>query len=520
MRASPIVLALALVTLAFAGCLSSTKDDLADGARLTFAQDWAERALPYGEGHDHHDPVHHQGLSTPNFKLLGWDPLISDYYGRAAGGYLCGDSVDNGERRLAAVHGYQTDVAFALVDVTDASAPIHLGEFILPRAASRDVALTPDGHHVAIAISTPDAGPSPIPALLGSPSSPGATTPQWRGVCTGGELVPSGPEQELSYPPGVMLVNIDDLAAPRIVGYYPLPVLGAHSVYAGELDGRTIVIASVVNLVAAVSNFWFFDITEAGLTFLALYQEPATTGGAPLINGHNDAVVQEHPITGQPLVYLAQWHQGMTILDLSDPRLPTRIGGWTDTPGTANADLVQDGHGNVHEAIPIPGLYGGRHYTIVGQEILDHPLDTPSGLVHILDTTDPRNPTPVAAWTLPVDVEWEASAIFSTHYASIDGSTLFVAHYHAGVWAVDLSGLLDGVVDEIDKNPPAIGVYLPANQSPAPPPRASYDWTPTVMDANAIGNGELVIWDNQSGIYVVKFDATQPAPPRVWSAAV
>lgn len=515
MRVSHLGVAWTLTLLALAGCLSSNDNNgsKATGS-LTFAHDWAELALPYGEGHDHFDPVHHQGLSTPNFELLGWDPLISDYYGRAAGGYLCGDSVDNGERRLAVVHGYQTDVAFALVDVTDARAPVHLGEFILPRSASRDVALTPDGHHVAIAISTPDAGPTPLPLGL-APTT--AVQPQWRGVCTNGELVPAGPEQELSYPPGVMLVNIDDVAAPTIAGYYPLPILGAHSVYAGELNGRTLVIASVTNLVAAVSNFWFFEITEAGLTFLALYQEPVTTGGAPVINGHNDAVVQEHPVTGQPLAYLANWHQGMTILDLSDPRLPQRIGGWTDTPGTASTDLVQDGHGNVHEAIPIPGLYGGRHYTIVGQEILDHPLETPSGLVHILDTTDPSNPTPVAQWTLPVDVEWEASAIFSTHYVSIDGATMFVAHYHAGVWAIDLSGFLDGIVDEQDQRPPAIGVFLPANQSPAPPPRASYDWTPTVMDANAIGNGELVVWDNQSGIYVVKFDASQPAPAARFS---
>lgn len=523
------VLALAAATLG--GCASPQEDD-AGGAvpAPEVHDDWAERALPYGEGHDHYDAAQHQGLSTPNFEELGWDPLVSEYYGRSAGGYLCGDSVDNGEKRLAAVHGYNTDVAFELVDVTDGRAPVLLGEFVMPRAASRDVALTPDGHNVAIAISEPDQGPTPAASLpgLGAPALPSADDPFggqafWRSRCADGPVrldacalgtLPA--QEEAPYPPGVMLVNIDDPKRPCIAGYYTLPVLGAHSVYAGELQGRTLVIASVVNLVAAVSNFWFFEVTESGMTLLSQYEEPATTGGAPLVNGHNDAVVQEHPVTGAPLVYLANWHQGMTILDFSDPTLPVAIGNWNDSQGAGNADLVQDGHGNVHEAIPISGTWGGKHYTIVGQEILDHPLATPSGLVHILDTTDPTAPALVASWTLPVDVVWDESAIFSTHYVSVQNATMFVAHYHAGVWAVDLSGFLDGTVDPEDKVPPAVGVYLPSKVSPAPPPDAAYDWTPTIMDANAIGNGELVIWDCTSGVYVVKYHDQWPAPGRVF----
>ncbi len=534
MRPSPFLLLAALVATALAGCVGGGEES-GTGTSVAppeFLDNWAERALPYGEGHDHYDAAQHQGLSTPNFEELGWDPLVSEYYGRSAGGYLCGDSVDNGEKRLAAVHGYTTDVAFELVDVTDGRAPVLLGEFVMPRSASRDVALTPDGHNVAVAISEPDQGPTPLTSVLDLPALPSADDPFdgqafWRSRCTDGQPVrldacalgTAEADQEAPYPPGVMLVNVDDPAHPCMSGYYALPVLGAHSVYAGELDGRTLVIASVVNLVSAVSNFWFFEVTESGMTLLSQYEEPATTGGAPLVNGHNDAVVQEHPITGQPLVYLANWHQGMTILDFSDPTLPTAIGNWNDSPGTGNADLVQDGHGNVHEAIPISGTWGGRHYTVVGQEILDHPLATPSGLVHVLDTTDPTSPELVASWTLPVDVVWEEEGIFSTHYVSVQNTTMFVAHYHAGVWAIDLSGFLDGEVSDEDRNPPAVGVYLPTKVSPKPPPDASYDWTPTIMDANAIGNGELVVWDCTSGIYVVKYHDEWPAPAARFAGA-
>jgi hypothetical protein len=328
----------------------------------------------------------------------------------------------------------------------------------------------------------------------------------------------SGPEQEAPFPPGVMLVSIVDPKNIAVEGYYSLPVLGAHSIYAGELEGRTIVIASVVNLAAQASNFWFFEVTEGPnpLRLLTLFQDRPDGGGFALVNGHNDGVVQTHPVTGTPLAYLANWHQGMIILDMTDPQLPTVVGRWSDNAGFGNADLVQDGSGDVHEAIPLDTTWGGRHYTFIGQEILDHPSNTPSGLVHIVDTTDPTQPVEVATWTLPVDVVWDEPGVFSTHYLSFVGSTLFVAHYHAGVWAVDLSGLLDGKVDEADRHPPAVGVYVPANVSPKPPPKGPDDWTPTIMDVNPLRNGDLVVWDNKSGIYTVRFDAGQPAPPRVF----
>src|SRR5688572_1524050 len=94
-----------LAVLPLAGCLSDDGPAVGPDGRdadgnLVFRDDWAERALPYS-GHDHFDPAQHRGLSTPNFEERGWDPLISEYYGRSAGGYLCGDSVDAGDRRLA-----------------------------------------------------------------------------------------------------------------------------------------------------------------------------------------------------------------------------------------------------------------------------------------------------------------------------------------------------------------------------------------------------------------------------------
>ncbi len=512
MRIPTIATLALLTTAALAGCLAG--DDGAptgdgDGVTSTFHPEWAEHAVPFGEDHDHFDPAQHQNLSTPNFEVLGWNPLVSDHYGATAGGHLCGDATDAGDRRLAAVHSLQGDVAFVLVDVTDPAAPTVLGEFVTPMSGSRDIAITADGRHVVIA------GTGPKQAEEGGPVDADVPTAIWRDACGGSYEVPvnaAGFEGPL--PPGAILVNIEDPDNMAIDSIFPVPTpLGVHSIYAGEAGGQDLVIVSVVNLVAPASNFYFLDIvdTPAGtqLVYLSEYQDTPLDGNGALINGHNDGWFQLHPVTNTPLVYLANWHQGMVILDFTIPQAPVVEGRWTDNEGPSQ-DLVQDGIGNYHEAFPLDTTWDGKHYTFVGQEILAHPSETASGWVHVIDTTDPANPKKVSGWTLPVDVQWDASLVFSTHYVDIFEKTLFVAHYHAGVWAVDLTDVGNATIL------PSIGAFVPANVSPEPPRDRSYDWTPTVMDANVLDNGDIVVWDATSGVYTVRFDASNPAPPMTF----
>src|SRR5688500_10747134 len=142
-----------LVTFLFltAGCLGATKGDpvVEEPDKLVFDEEWAEKALPFGEDHDHKNAAQHN-FSTPNFKVLGWNPLISSHYGTSAGGYLCGDSADKGSRRISVVHGLSTDVALIIVDVTDPAKPQVLGELTMPNGGARDVAVTPDGKYVVL----------------------------------------------------------------------------------------------------------------------------------------------------------------------------------------------------------------------------------------------------------------------------------------------------------------------------------------------------------------------------------
>jgi len=50
--------------------------------------------------------------------------------------------------------------------------------------------------------------------------------------------------------------------------------------------------------------------------------------------------------------------------------------------------------------------------------------------------------------------------------------------------------------------------------SPEPPGDlyAQYNWTPTVLEVEAMGNNTVTVWDGGSGVYTVQFDPTRPAP--------
>jgi hypothetical protein len=505
------LLPLAIVAMSIlAGCAGSRPGGDTDPTQVlkpVIPDDWAEHAVPSGEGHDHFNSAHHQNLSTANFDLLGWNPLISESYGITPGYHLCGDATDTGERRFAAVQG-GGDVAFILVDVTDGADPKVIGELLMPTVSARDIALTPDGKYVVVGTSgakQPERGPVP----------PLETQPQviWRSPCNSQDLVLAGPEQNLPLANGVVLVSIQTPATPEIMSYFPLPALGAHSIYAQKIASQYYVLASVTNLATATTYFDLFDIVEtedrAALVHVSYILEQPQQGNAPLINGHNDGVIVPHPINNRVYGWFALWHQGLAIVDLSNPRVPMVVGRWTDNP-PGNTAVGTNDYGDVHEALPLNETWDGKHYTFIGQEILGRPSYAPSGYMKVLDTTDPANPKAVTQWNLPTEVEWNASLQFSTHYISRHNQTVFMSHYHAGVWAIDVSDL---TIPQL----PAIGVFVPANVSPKPPPTVrSYDWTPTVMENNALPNGDIVVWDSSSGVYVVHFDETNKAPPAIW----
>ena len=490
---------LVLSSTFLAGCVGPGSPVDPASAEVDETLDWALRAVVAGKGHDHQKIAHHRGLSSGNFEQLGWDPLLTEAYGGAsAGGYFCGDAAVSGERRLAVVHGLGTKIAFVLSDVTDPANPVKLSEMALGGTAARDVAMTPDQRWIVLGASffnTRNAMPR-------SDAAPALTLAANDGYvedsCTG-TRTPLAPVSPLGYPSGAVLVDISDPTAPKVADYFPLPVFGTHSIGVAEVDGKNIVLASVLNSAQPTGYYAFFTIEGGRLVFQSAYDSVPVVRGRPVLdNWHNDGWIHKHPVTGQTLAYLADWDGGLVVLDVSELRAPREVARWAEFESEGPGDDI----GSIHTALVLDELWDGRHYTFLGQEIINHPADTPTGIVYVLDTTDPANPERVGAWTLPVDPEWnDEFLVFSTHYIAHQGRTLFVSMYHGGVWAVDV---------EDPTMPRSVGVFLPSEESPKPPKGSWY--SPTVMEVKPLGGDELVLWDGNSGLYTVRFDASDPAP--------
>jgi hypothetical protein len=504
MQAGTWVAPVACLALLLAGCLAASP--AASG--LKFDPRWAEHALVGGEGHDHANATQHLNLSTPNFQVLGHDPMFSPFYGQAAGGTLCGDAAQGPDgRRIAAVES-RSKVGFALADVTDGAHPKWLGEVVMENTHVYDVAVVPDGRHVVLVTSGLENLPvrPPVRAEWRTPCAPPVTL----------ELPPSAAPaaDPVPRPSSIILVDILDPANPRFVDQQPLSGYG-HSAFSTIIGDRTWVLATTsgpytpAGSGAPPSGYEFFEIasTPAGdrLHLLSIYYPPATPGAvtpAPGPGGH-DGWIAVHPATGQTLAYLAGGDR-LSILDLADATQPRLLAAWTDNVPGRNVST-----GNFHSVVPMTSLVAGRHYTILGPEFATHPVDIPSGIVWVLDTTDPERPREVAGWTLPVDVEWAAGQDyqFSTHYLGVHDETLFVSMYHGGVWAVDLSPIGSAPFVSL----PSIGVFLAAD--PGAEPAEPVRWAPTSEEVLPFADGNLVTFDPYSGLWVFRFDDARPAPP-------
>jgi hypothetical protein len=508
-----LAVALGTILLLVAGCLSGNGSETAP----EFDAQWSVRALPSGAGHDHTDPAAHLNATTPNFEVLGFNPLTSPFYGTSPGGLHCGDARPVEDGRRLAVAESRSKVGFTLADVTDPLDPRYLGEMVMEGTIIKDITITPDGRYVvAVTLAqTPSDWPE-VPVGFGHARSVGPLVAEWR-PCGGAPVPVAGPSDPVARPRSILLIDITDPATPAIVDHQPLSGEG-HSVAAFDFDGATLILTSVYLSPLA---YMFQDIVEtpAGgkLRTLSQYVPETVTPDAlqgDVVGGgfgsySHDGWIAKHPVTGEWLAYLAALDV-LEIVNVDDPVQPRLVGSWTDkVPG-------REGYsGIIHSVEPLHETWDGHHYTVIGPEPGTHPVDHPTGIVWVLDTTNPGAPFEVAAWTLPHEVDWEDFGfLFANHYFTVHERTLLISMYHGGIWAIDLSPVGSPGFTLLD----SVGVFLPADPTLE---RSAFEdsapQAPSLEEVLHLGDGTFVTFDNSYGLYTFRYHAEWPAPaPEPW----
>ncbi|HWH09306.1 MAG TPA: hypothetical protein VNX21_08905, partial [Candidatus Thermoplasmatota archaeon] len=305
---------------------------------------------------------------------------------------------------------------------------------------------------LAAALASP-AGADPAPGMsllladVKDPASPRvlSVTPFAGG---GVESVALTPDDRLAFVGtefsngGIWTVDVADPASPRVLAFTPVPTEGPHNVRYAEVEGRRLLLASVSHVQTALNVLGFpqdplpvgphlrvdvFEMTDPArpLTLLSSYAPGDDEGldGPAIVH---DAVLQRHPRTGQPLMYVANWDRGLRIVDLTDPAAPVEVGRFTDASPS--------GMLTIHTAKPMPAPIGDRHYAIATSQCAYSP-DKECHL-RVVDVTDPAAPTLAATWTLP---ESPHGTLYTTEIFDVDATRVVVPWRHGGTWTLDLS---------------------------------------------------------------------------------
>ena len=266
-----------------------------------------------------------------------------------------------------------------------------------------------------------------------------------------------------------------------------------------------------------------------GVKVLARYDDQMT-GGV-----HNVYIHEEH-------IYALSSGRRYDILNIEDPRNPYRVGRFElDSPGRSIHDVwVIDGvavSSNWDDGVVLADVGGGgmggsptnpvemgryaypsgwnhaawpfksssgKFYVIAGDEAFPQELN-PMGLdrfegppvqaagwIHFIEFDDLQNPREVARYQVPFG---------GTHNFWVDGDTLYVAYYNAGLRVVDISGELLG---ELYRQGREIGYFL-ADDPEGFKPNARRTW------GTMTHKGNIFFSDNNSGLWAVRMKPTAAA---------
>jgi hypothetical protein len=194
------------------------------------------------------------------------------------------------------------------------------------------------------------------------------------------------------------------------------------------------------------------------------------------------------------IAYSSNWSDGIVMVDVGNGVK----GGSPENPVEITRYAYPSGWN--HAAFPYHDEETGKTYVIAGDEAFPNGLyvddrpTIPAGWLHFIDVTDPDAPKEVARYEVPNA---------GTHNYWVEGDTLYVAYYNAGLRVVDLSGDLMGNLYEQGRE---MAHFVPYDAE-GRIPNAPMTWGPQPH------KGHVFFSDWNSGLWSVKISGDAPADP-------
>ncbi len=443
-----------LLVVTLAGCADVPDSNEA----VDEVEDVVEWINPVILEHDHGDPTAHDLAN--NVTLVGHHPLGSD-----------GPPGGISEIDVAGDHAYLGVMGhgFMILDISDPTDPVLVS---------------------SVEVTTPDHyGPVDVYLADLKVDSSG----DWVFVAT-----------ELSTTPGVLIYDARDRSNPVLAGFWPEPGLlaGCHmieyariaeseylfcapldnAVYVGQIlppVGQTREIVQIARWTPTTQKF----LQQQGdvVTGYVNNGDPASAA-LHFVSGHQDMTHQKDPLTGTDILSVSFWNLGLRFVDVSNPALPMEIGSWA-------GENSEKWDGVLHTSMMFESE--GRRIAVTIPEGASPPA------MFILDATDYDHPEILAEWTAVDDFKGEDGR-FSLHNFQIVDGKVYLAHYHGGLWVLDIS------TPETQADPYALGTYLP--------------WDRSNGKGCCGGSWDVVVWQgymlsaNHGGLYIAHLDGDVTGP--------
>lgn len=475
----PWIVVLVLLLPVFAGC---TGDELIPGpapttrsvaaSRGSIEQVAASLGTPIEVEHDHREVAVHVG--GRHLELVSWNALGIQLGVNGFANFVFHRTASE-DLVLIAVDGDDTG-GFVIADISDPKNVKPLGRYMIGGNNVQEVRVVPGGE---FAIMNVQAAPNP------------------------------------DYHPCTVcmhVVDIRDRTAPSFSSVFPVDLLGTHNMDVVEIDGEVYVfyVGQPLTNHPPGNYVGIARFAEAGdgayLVKVAEYrfEEAAVEPGRSF---PHDVLVQQHPITKQWLAYISHWESGAVIVDVSNPLVPTQL--------SVHDDPAPSEVSNIHWIMQEPRPRGGSQVIAWSAPEIGQ-LDSGSGIIRAYDVSDPDVIEQIGFWELPGDVTIPDRYIFSPHTAipDMERGLLAVAHYHAGVWLLDITDPTD---------PLPVAYYFPVGNETEPYDGAIWWKKPNFSPDGYLPNAYMARWhepdgllwvsERGTGLYALNY--TGPVPGRI-----